>query len=274
MDAEPTATAVDPQVEVNEALWGHEDLLRDYTGRTLRAPEVMLLVRYREALTGRVLELGCGGGRLSGYLLELARDFRGLDISTTMVQYCRRLYPKGVFEEQDLRQLAPYPDGQFDVVFAPYNVLDVLDDGERHRVLAEIRRILGDGGLLMMSSHNLAYAPSIPKPTSVRARDPLRRALELLRVPRRVSNYRRLRGLQRGDQDHAVLVDEAHDYAILHYYIGRDAQERQLALAGFELLECLDLHGRRVIRGERAASDPELHYVARRRGNPQPGPRR
>jgi SAM-dependent methyltransferase len=271
MDAEPTATAVDPQVEVNEAIWGHGDLLRDYTGRTLRAPEVMLLVRYREALAGRVLELGCGGGRLSGYLIELAREFHGLDISTTMVTYCRRLYPNGVFEERDLRQLAPYPDGQFDVVFASYNVLDVLDDTERHRVLAEIHRILGDGGLLMMSSHNLAYAPSIPKPTSLRARDPLRSALELLRVPRRVSNHRRLRALQRRDEDHAVLVDEGHDYAILHYYVGRDAQERQLAVAGFELLECLDLDGRPVSRGERAASDPELHYVARRVPNPEPG---
>jgi hypothetical protein len=33
---------------------------------------------------------------------------------------------------------------------------------------------------------------------------------------------------------------------------------------GYELLECLDLEGRCVERGESAAKCPELHYVARR----------
>lgn len=45
---------------------------------------------------------------------------------------------------------------------------------------------------------------------------------------------------------------------------GRDAQDRQLAAAGFTLLECLDLDGRVVQPGEQAAPHPELHYVARR----------
>jgi SAM-dependent methyltransferase len=261
MNGRPSAAAADPQVEVNEALWAQQDLLRHYMGRTLRPAEVMILVRYRDAFAGRVLELGCGGGRLSGYLLELAQEFHGVDISATMVAHCRRAYPAGVFEVRDLRDLSHYPDGRFDLVFASYNVLDEL---ERRRVLADIHRIIADAGLLVMSSHNLAYAPSIPKPTAVRAPDPLRGARELLRVPRRVRNHRRLRVLQRVGSDHAILIDEAHDFAILHYYVDRDAQERQLAHVGFELLACVDLEGRPVGAGETAANAPELHYVARR----------
>jgi SAM-dependent methyltransferase len=264
MDGQPTMMPVDPQVQVNEELWAGEDLVSHYTGRTLRAPEVMLLVRYREALAGRVLELGSGGGRLSGYLLDLAREFHGLDISPLMVAHCSRVYPGGRFELGDLRDLSRYAPGSFAVVFASFNVIDVLDDGERRRVLGDIRRMLADGGLLMMSSHNLAHAPSIPKPTRLRTRHPLGVVRALARMPRRELNRRRLLALQRIEDDYAILTDEAHEYGILHYYIGRDAQERQLTECGFELLECLDLDGQPVRPGEQAAEHPELHYVARR----------
>jgi hypothetical protein len=49
---------------------------------------------------------------------------------------------------------------------------------------------------------------------------------------------------------------------LLHYYIGRDDQQRQLAETGFELLECLDVDGGRVDAGE-PHPDPWLHYIAR-----------
>ena len=264
MDAQATGTPPESQVQVNQELWAGEDLVRHYTGRALRPPEVMLLVRYREALAGRVLELGCGAGRLSGYLLELAEDFHGLDISPLMVAHCSRAYRGGTFELGDLRDLSAYPSGSFDVVFASFNVLDVLDNDERVRVLEDLHRILGPDGLLMLSSHNLAFAPSIPKPATLASRHPLRIAKQLLRLPRRERNRRRLVGLQRFEANYAILTDEAHEYGILHYYVGRDAQERQLAAAGFELLDCLDLDGRHVGAGEQAAAHAELHYVARR----------
>ena len=252
------------QVRLNEQLWANSNLVEHYTNRALRAPETMMLERYRDALSGRVLELGCGAGRLSGHLLAVAQEFRGLDISPSMIAHCRRAYPGGRFEQGDLRDLSRYETGSLDVVFAPFNVLDVLDDAERGRVLGEIRRMLADEGLLMMSTHNLAHAPYIPKPTHLYSRrNPVRLSRELLRVPRRIRNWRRGQPLQSRRGHHAILVDEAHDYSILHYYIGRDAQQRQLAGLGFELLECLDLDGRSVEPGEEAALCAELHYVAR-----------
>ncbi len=267
-NGEPHEAAVAAQVQANEALWAGSDMVRYYTGRVLRPPEVMLLALYNDALHGRVLELGCGAGRISSYLVELASEFRGLDISAQMVAQCRSTY-RGEFEVGDLRDLSAYAEGSYDVVVASYNVLDVLDEPERSRVLSDIHRVLADDGLLMFSSHNLAHAPAIPKPTSVRTSDPLRGAADLLRMPRRVRNHRRLRALQQVASDHAILIDEAHDFSILHYYVGRDVQATKLAALGFELLRCLDLGGFTVAPGEHAAHSAELHYVAGRTLQPK-----
>jgi hypothetical protein len=92
---------------------------------------------------------------------------------------------------------------------------------------------------------------------------PRRPAASLRSLPRRFANRHRLRPLQRTERDYAIVNDEAHDFSVLHYYVSRDAQERQMMQAGYELLECLDLDGRCVEPGETAAKCPELHYVAR-----------
>jgi hypothetical protein len=83
-----------------------------------------------------------------------------------------------------------------------------------------------------------------------------------MRLPLRLRNRRRLRSLQRAEPGYALVNDEAHDFSVLHYYISPDAQRRQLAEHGFELMECLDLDGREVAEGAAARSCPELHYVA------------
>lgn len=255
----------DAQRRVNDKLWSRTDLVAAYATRDLRPVEVMLLVRYREALSGRVLELGCGAGRLTGYLAELASVAHGVDISPAMVDHCRRAYPRATFGEGDLRDLSAFEPGSFDVVVAAYNVLDVLGDQERRAALDGMHRVLAAGGLLMMSTHNRDYAPRLGEPLRLRGRTPLRVAITLARMPRWQRNRRRLLPLERNEPGYAILNDISHDFSALHYYIHRDAQERQLAECGFELVECLDLDSRRVERDHEASDCSELHYVARRR---------
>jgi SAM-dependent methyltransferase len=181
-----------------------------------------------------------------------------------MVDYCRRNYPQATFSVGDLSDMSSFEDGSYDAIVAPFCVVDVLGDTERRRVLREMHRVLVADGLLILSTHNREYAPHIPHPTRIIARRP-RRVLENLRhVPRRLRNRRRLLPLQREETDYAILIDEAHDFTLLHYYILRDDQARQLAELGFALLECLELGGGSVGPGVRVPRCPELHYAARR----------
>lgn len=253
----------DEQTALNEEVWSRGEFVENYATRQLRPVEKIMLERYREALAGHVLELGSGAGRLTGHLIELGGDVHGLDLAPAMVAYCRRTYPQGTFSVGDLRYLTSFEDSSLDAVVGTSNVIDVLGDAERRRVLGEVRRVLAPGGLFVVSSHNRAYVP----PTSVAmrvlsggTRRPWRSAKGL---PRRLCSRRKFRPLEREEPGYALVNDEAHDFSVLHYYIARDAQVQQFAEEGFETIECLDLDGSVVAEGALAAHCSELHYIAR-----------
>jgi SAM-dependent methyltransferase len=248
----------------NTSVWARGTFVKAYDTRELRPAEVMLLVRYRDELHGRLLELGCGAGRLTSYLTEIGTEVHGVDVSRAMIERSRKRVPEATFHEADFTDLSSFDDASFDAVLAPCNVLDILSDDERSDLLDQLRRVVAPGGLLMMSTHNRGYVPKLRKP-HVRTRDPLRFGYDLLRLPRRVRNRRRLLPLEQRGPDFEVLNDSAHEYSLLHYYISRDDQEQQFARHGFEMLECMDLEGRPVGPGEQAPDFVELHYVARRR---------
>jgi SAM-dependent methyltransferase len=247
--------------------WRRADLVDTYDRTDLRPVEVVLLERYRQTLSGRVLELGVGAGRVTRHLCGLARELHGIDISPAMVERARTVCPRATIDVRDLRDLSVYGNASFDAVVAPFNVIDILDNQSREAVLDEIGRILVPGGILVFSSHNLAFAPSVHGPVrqvveDLRAGRLKRAAVGVVRLPRRMANHARQRRLERREAAYAILNDTAHDYAISQYYISRDEQERQLARHGLRLIESLDLAGSLVAAGAAAAISSELHYVA------------
>jgi 2-polyprenyl-3-methyl-5-hydroxy-6-metoxy-1,4-benzoquinol methylase len=261
------------QRQAGTRTWASGVLLRSYRGRSLRPAEAAAFAHHEERLRGRVLELGCGGGRLSGHLIALGATVHGIDIAAKMVDYCRRTYPQGTFEQGELRDPSSWGAGPWDAVVAGWAVIDVLSDSERAHYFADVHSALVPGGLLIFSSHNFARARLVRGPLrSLTATNPVSLASQLLRLPRRYRNRRRLLPWQRFEPDYAIVNGAAHDFSLLHYYISRDGQERQLALHGFELLECLDAAGAPVASGEEAVGSHELHYAALRSERPAVAP--
>ena len=253
------------QERLNDSFWARGTTVRSYANRVLRPVEVVLIAEHRDDLRGRVLELGSGAGRVTGYLAALGGEVTGLDVSPAMVEHGRRTYPDVRFLVGDLRELGEFGTAAFDAVFASFNVLDVLGHEERERVLGDLHALIAPGGLLILSAHNLASASARRSPLAhVLSRRPLQTARNLALLPRRMRNRRRLRARERTGPGFAVLNDEAHDYGLLHHYIEPDEQARALEAAGFAVLERRDLEGRRLEAGERAPWAVEVHYVARR----------
>lgn len=248
--------------------------MSEYDNRVLEPAEVLILARFREALSGRVLDVGCGAGRILGYLIQLGGDVHAVDISSKMVEHCRRRFPEADVRVADLASLSASVDGPFDAILLSDNVLDVFDDARRREVLADVRGLLAPGGLAVFSSHNLAHWDRTPdagrvggrrlKLTAMQKladRSPVSMLHAAVRLPRRRANRQRLAQMQYRAADHAVVNDAAHDYSLLHYYIRRADQERQLAELGYALVEVLELEGGSV----RAGSDgqgPSLYYIA------------
>jgi hypothetical protein len=76
-------------------------------------------------------------------------------------------------------------------------------------------------------------------------------------------NHRRLARHVTLADDHAILNDDAHRWSLLHHYITRDAEDRELEATGFKLGDVWAVDGRPLSAGDDDSDSSELHYVAR-----------
>jgi len=140
--------------DTNLAIYSRPEVAAHYAALDYVSPcERLLFDRYVQSGT-RVLEIGVGGGRTSGYLAQRASTYTGVDYSAEMIAACRRRYPGLSFEQVDAIDLSCFPDGCFDAVVFAFNGIDYLAADARARCLAECRRVLSTGGVLIFSSHN------------------------------------------------------------------------------------------------------------------------
>jgi tRNA (cmo5U34)-methyltransferase len=143
-----------------ERHWEHPDHAERYLAHADRLPhrhegEAVLLGDLAPVLPGRVLDVGCGGGRLTGLVLDAypGSTAVGVDLSPTMLDVARGYLPDNGSVEllrHDLER--PLPDGPpfdrpFDAVVSSFAVHHV--EGDRKRTLyTELAGMLVPGGIL------------------------------------------------------------------------------------------------------------------------------
>ncbi|PJM97720.1 class I SAM-dependent methyltransferase [Streptomyces sp. CB01373] len=100
----------------------------------------------------RVLDAGCGTGRVMIRLAELGYDCVGVDLDASMLAVARKQAPGLPWFQADLAAFEPDRLGiaaDFDLVVAAGNILPLLAAGTEAAVVGRLAAVLRPGGLLV-----------------------------------------------------------------------------------------------------------------------------
>ena len=108
----------------------------------------------------KVLDLGCGNGRLFGVLKDKQVDYVGVDSAEKFVEIAQENYPEGKFQVASALNL-PFSDNYFDKVYSIAVFHHIPSEEFRLLFLKEVRRVVKPGGLLLLTVWNLNQLKSI-----------------------------------------------------------------------------------------------------------------
>jgi SAM-dependent methyltransferase len=120
---------------------------------------------------GKVLDVGCGTGRLARRILQQGLDYYGADTSISMIDAARALNGPGNGQFRHYSgPKTPYPNGEFDMVLT-VGVFQYLVKGpESDAFVEDLRRVVRPGGRLMMleqASSSGGHSGTVPRSASV-----------------------------------------------------------------------------------------------------------
>lgn len=138
--------------------YSRDDSLQSYRQITLQGlwkEEKEVFAKYVPQ-HGRILDLGCGTGRVAFNLVTEGQIF-ACDIVPAMIDTANALKPEFAnqpeFSVQDGRQMS-YPDAYFDTVIFAYNGVNTVPGRiSREQIFAEVNRVLKDDGIFIFASH-------------------------------------------------------------------------------------------------------------------------
>jgi SAM-dependent methyltransferase len=138
-----------------------DDPVESYLGASQVAGSHMhaLLSEHMQLDGARVLDFGCGSGRLLRYMFDHAdgATFDGCDIHAPSIEWLGRYIqpPHGVFMSSPEPPL-PKPDAQYDALYATSVFTHLADSWARW--LCEVHRLLKPGGIAVLTVINSGFA--------------------------------------------------------------------------------------------------------------------
>lgn len=127
----------------------YADRFRDLHARLPWDRAVFALYAELVGVGGKVADLGCGPGRVTGHLASLGLSMSGLDLSESMLAVARRENPGIPFERGSMLELG-HGDGSLDGVVSWYSSIHTPAD-RLPRLFAEFRRVLRPGGHALLA---------------------------------------------------------------------------------------------------------------------------
>ncbi len=101
----------------------------------------------------RILDFGCGCGRVTRHLTGLAdTEVHGVDPNWQAVKWCQDHLRFGRFDVNPMRPPMSCEDGSFDLIYA-FSIFTHLSEPVQEEWLRELRRILSPDGYLIITTH-------------------------------------------------------------------------------------------------------------------------
>ncbi len=121
-------------------------------------PEIKFLVKKYVKQDDKILDLGCGNGRLLKSLPEVS--YWGLDVGSVLLVQAEKLanelnFRRVNFERLDMLELNKLNENNFDVVFMLASFNHLPSQKLRLKVLVDIKKLLKPNGLLIMTNWNM-----------------------------------------------------------------------------------------------------------------------
>jgi SAM-dependent methyltransferase len=209
--------------------------------QTVRRRDVRFWQRLAAAADGRVLELGCGTGRITIPVARNGTPVTGIDRSEPMIERARAKHARRRdmarvdFVRGDIRRL-PFRTRQFGLVMAPYGILQSLvRERDLADALASVARVLKPGGRF-----GIDLVPDLPEWSEYRGRKTLSGTLSRGVRVSLVESVRqdRRRKLTIFDQRYTTVRARArreHRFSLTFRTLSVPQMARRLEAAGFHV---------------------------------------
>ena len=234
----------------------YHDMARD----GLSVPEQYCLNLVPVERRDSILDIGVGGGRTTGPLLEMFGNYIGIDYSEKMVAAAKLLHPQADLRVMDARKLEF--NKLFDCVMFSFNGIDCIDYADRQLVFRQIAGVLRPGGYFLYSTHNLQNARTSVWLNHIFVKELFKAWPRPRTTFRRLFNRMKTFWRQSGgpSQSFAYINDGAADFRFLYTYVDIPAEIETLQRNRFEVLATI---GNTKQKAGYGPEDSWVYFLAR-----------
>jgi ubiquinone/menaquinone biosynthesis C-methylase UbiE len=233
----------------------------------LQKPELVILEELRSELPNlKMLDIGVGAGRTTEHFAGLAKEYIGIDYSSTMIKACRLKFPQHRLDVADARDLSRFDDEYFDFVMFSFNGIDAVEHEDRLSILREIRRITKKGGYFSFSTLNLN---SWRLNTFRFSKNPITLSFPMYNFLLNRKVWRTIRRTTRKPQ-YAMIYHSARStyvrgraFIFRSYFVTPNEQLKQLKDAGFSDTKAYDLHNGKIVSDPTNMLDNWVYFLAK-----------
>jgi len=146
---------------VDRGLWDYlhaDDMVAGYDEQMRVSPLAAADVAFCERVfptPGKLVDLGCGTGRLCVHFAARGYDCVGVDLSDEMLAKARENEPRVSWVKGNLVELTELPAASFDYAACLFSTLGMVRGADnRAKVVANAFRLLKPGGRFVLHAHN------------------------------------------------------------------------------------------------------------------------